>query len=129
MQALRAGLVYFALVFGTGFVLGTIRVVWVVPHLGTRTAELMETPIMLGVTILAARWTVRRMAVPPVALLRLAMGGIGLAFLLLAEFSFVLWIRGVSLRQYFATRDPVSGTVYYIMLVVFAIIPLVVGRK
>jgi hypothetical protein len=45
---LKAGLIYFAIVFGAGFVLGTIRTLWVVPRLGTRMAELMETPIMLA---------------------------------------------------------------------------------
>lgn len=48
MQMLKAGAVYFALVFGAGFVLGTIRTIWAVPRVprvGTRTAELMEMPI------------------------------------------------------------------------------------
>jgi len=58
---LRAGVLYFALVFGAGFVLGTIRTLWIVPRLSARMAELMETPIMLVITILAARWTVRRL--------------------------------------------------------------------
>jgi len=51
------GVVYFCLVFGVGFILGTIRVLWVVPHLGVRTAELIETPLMLAATFLAARYT------------------------------------------------------------------------
>lgn len=55
MRMLKAGALYYALVFGAGFVLGPIRVLWVVPRSGERTAELMETPIMLVVTILAAR--------------------------------------------------------------------------
>ena len=54
-QILKAGTLYFALAFGAGFVLGSIRVLWVVPRLGERTAELMETPIMLVVTVFAAR--------------------------------------------------------------------------
>jgi hypothetical protein len=41
MPIVKAGILYFALVFGAGFVLGPIRVFWVVPHLGERTAELM----------------------------------------------------------------------------------------
>src|SRR2546428_221806 len=52
-QMLRAGVLYFALVFGAGFVLGTIRTLWIVPRLSARMAELMETPIMLVITILA----------------------------------------------------------------------------
>jgi hypothetical protein len=82
---LKAGLIYFAIVFGAGFVLGTIRTLWVVPRLGTRMAELMETPIMLAAAILAARWTVLRSAIPSTPSARLMMGGIALAFLIVAE--------------------------------------------
>ena len=59
MQMAKAGLLYFALVFGTGFLLGPIRLLWLVPRFGTRIAELMEMPVMLVVIVLAARWTVR----------------------------------------------------------------------
>jgi len=129
MRILQAGVLYFALVFGTGFVLGAIRTLWVVPRVGMRMAELMEMPIMLAVTIVAARWTILRLTVSPVPSVRLGMGCIALVLMLVAEFGFVLWIRGLSIRDYLATRDPVSGTVYYAMLVVFAIMPLLVAKK
>ena len=128
MRIVKAGVIYFALVFGAGFVLGTIRTLWIVPRLGTRMSELMETPIMLVISIVAARWTVLRLAVPSVPSARLVMGGIALVLMLVAEFGFVLWLRGMSIRDYLATRDPVSGTVYYAMLGVFAIMPLLVVR-
>ena len=41
MQIVKAGVLYFALVFGVGFLLGPIRILWAVPHFGTRMAELM----------------------------------------------------------------------------------------
>jgi hypothetical protein len=63
MQVVKAGALYFALVFAVGFVLGASRTLWVVPRLGTRMAELMEMPIMLAVTIVVARWTVLRLSV------------------------------------------------------------------
>jgi hypothetical protein len=55
MRVLKAGMLYFVLVFGAGFVLGTIRTLWIVPMFGTRTAELLETPIMFVVTALCSR--------------------------------------------------------------------------
>lgn len=39
-QSIKAGLAYFALVFGTGFVLGAVRVTLLVPRFGERIAEL-----------------------------------------------------------------------------------------
>ena len=126
MQELKAGTLYFALVFGVGFVLGTIRTLWVVPRLGTRKAELMEAPIMLVVTIVAARWIVLWFALPSLPSARLGTGCIALVLLLVAEFGFMLRLRRLSIREYLATRDPVSGTVYYVMLVVFAVMPLLV---
>ena len=129
MQILKAGLLYFALVFGAGFLLGPIRILWVVPRFGTRMAELMEAPIMFVVILIAARWIVRRLAIPSTPSRRLGMGCIALGFLLAAEFSLVLRLRGLSIREYLATRDPVSGTVYYLMLGVSAIMPLLVARR
>ena len=129
MRILKAGVLYFALVFGAGFVLGPIRILWIVPRFGTRMAELMEAPIMLLVTILAARWIVRRFALPPSPSSRTGMGCIALGLMLVAEFTLVLWLRGLSITEYLASRDPVSGTVYYVMLVIFAIMPFLVARR
>jgi type IV secretory pathway TrbD component len=92
-------------------------------------AELMETPIMLLVTILAARGIARRLALPPTVCIRLGMGFIALALMLFAEFTLVLWLRGLSISEYFASRDPVSGTVYYAMMGIFTVMPLLVARR
>jgi hypothetical protein len=129
MQVFEAGALYFALVFAVGFVLGAIRTTWIVPRMGARRAELMEMPIMLLVTIIAARWAVLKFAGPPVLSARIGMGCIALVLMLVAEFGLMLSLRGLSITQYLATRDPVSGTVYYAMLVVFAAMPLLVVRR
>ncbi len=126
---MKAGLLYFAAVFAAGFVLGTIRVLWIVPHTGSRIAELMETPIMLVVTILAAQWVVRRSALPPAEVTRLGVGLVALGLMLAAEFTLVLWLRGLTIGDYLASRDPISGTVYYLMLGVYAVMPLLVARR
>jgi type IV secretory pathway TrbD component len=129
VRILKAGLLYFSIVFGMGFVLGVIRTVWVVPRVGTRLAELMETPVMLVVMVVAVRWIVLHMAVPSASSALLGMGGFALCLLIVAEFGFLLWLRGLPIREYLATRDPVSGTVYYVALGLFAIMPLFVARR
>ena len=128
-ETLKAGVVYFAMVFGAGFVLGTIRTLWLVPRLGVRTAELAEAPIMFGISILAARWVVRHVQVSPLRSGRLAMGCIALGLMLVAEFTLGLWIRGMTIREYFAARDPVSGAAYFLTLGAFAVIPIFAGRR
>ena len=127
-ETLKAGVLYFSLVFAAGFVLGTVRTLWLVPRLGVRTAELMEAPIMFGISILAARWVVRHVGISPFWSRRLAMGGTALGLMLLVEFTVVLWVRGMTIRGYFESRDPVSGTVYFLTLGAFAVIPMFVGR-
>lgn len=122
-------MLYFAIVFGVGFLLGPIRILWVVPRLGARMAEILEAPIMLVVSIVAARWIVQKVSLPPDTSKRLGMGVIGLGLMIVAEFSLVLWLRGISIREYFATRDPVAGTIYYVTLGLFAVMPLLAARK
>lgn len=126
MRIIGAGAAYCALVFGAGFVLGTARTLWLVPRVGARTAELMETPIMLGVIIVAAQWVVLRFGVPVTAAARLGMGCLALLLLFIMEFGPMLRLRKITIRQYLAGRDPIAGTVYYVMLAVFAAMPLLV---
>jgi hypothetical protein len=128
-RTLKAGVIYFALVFGAGFVQGTVRTFWIVPRLGARTAELMEEPVMFVVIVFTSRWVVRRLSLPPTAGARLGAGFLALVFLLVTEFTLGIWLRGVPMGEYFARLDPVAGTVYCAMLGVFALMPLLVARR
>jgi hypothetical protein len=92
-------------------------------------AELIEAPIMFVVTILAARWVVRRLAIPSATLRRVAVGFIALGLLLAAELAVILALRGPTIAEYFASRDPVAGTVYLVLLGIFAVMPLLVARR
>ena len=126
---LKAGLLYFGIVFTVGFILGPIRIFWAVPRFGPRVAELMEMPFMLIAIVLAALWVVRRLSVPPGGWTRLCIGCVALGFLLLAEFGAVLQLRGLTVSEYLADRDPVSGTVYLWMLGLFAVMPWLITRQ
>lgn len=122
------GVAYFGLVFGVGFLLGIIRVLALEPRLGERWAELAEMPLMFIAIIVSARFAVRRFPATQRASYLLS-GGIALCLLVAVELSVVLAIRGLSIRQYFAERDPVAGSVYVAMLVVFALMPWLLGGK
>ena len=126
LTILKATVVYFALVFGTGFVLGPIRILFLVPRFGVRVAELMEAPIMLMAILLAARWLVRKFQLTAHALL---VGFLALGLMIAFEFTLVLWLRGLTLSEYFRERDPVAGVVYYLMLLVFAAMPFFMAHK
>lgn len=127
MKTAKAGLTYLAIIFGVGFILGAMRVFYVVPRVGVRTAELMEEPIMFVVILLGARWLVRRF---PLKLLkeRLGAGLLGLGLLLAAEYA-LLRAQGLTLHGDIARRDALAGTVYLVMLFVFAVMPALVGRR
>lgn len=121
--------VYFALVFGVGFLLGVVRVLALVPRLGERSAELAEMPLMLVAIIVSARFVVRRFPATHRASY-LVSGGIALLLLVAMELAVALAIRGLSIGQYIAQRDPVAGSVYVVMLAVFAVMPwLLRGRR
>jgi len=128
MQALKAGTLYFVLVFGAGFLLGMVRVPFLVPRLGARVAELIEMPLMVVAIIVAAGYIIRRFALPSIGIVRLAVGVVALALMVIAELSFALLLQGQSAVQYIASRDPVSGTAYLITLVLFALMPVILAR-
>ncbi len=128
IRSIKAGMAYFALVFGAGFVLGALRVPFLVPRLGERMAELTEMPFMLVVIVMAARFIVRRFGLPGTAPARLGAGLLALAVLLGAEVLLAVTLQDRTLGEYVASRDPVSGTVYLAMLALFAAMPLVLAR-
>jgi len=127
-RTIKAGLAYFALVFGAGFVLGSIRVPFLVPRFGERVAELIEMPIMFVVILVSARFIVRRFSLPGNITVRLGAGFLALALLLAAEVLLAVALQDRTLGEYLASRDPVSGIVYLAMLALFAVMPLVLAR-
>jgi hypothetical protein len=128
MRSLKPAVLYFALVLGTGFLLGMVRVPLLVPRLGERYAELLEMPFMFVAIVLAARYVERRFALPASLSLRLQIGFLALALSVLAELLLAAALQGRSVAQYIASRDPVSGAVYLGMLLLFALMPSLLAR-
>lgn len=126
---LRAAITYFALVFGAGFILGPIRVLLLEPRVGTRMAELMETPLLLVVIVLAARWLHRARTSAMTHAQRLQVGALTVGCVLLADIGVGMGLRGMSLAAVFLERDPISGTAYYLLLALTALMPWWLGRR
>ncbi|MCP9796382.1 hypothetical protein [Cyanobium sp. Lug-B] len=128
MGILRAATTYFALVFGTGFVLGAVRVPLLVPRLGEPLAELLEMPWMALAMVLAARLVVRRQLAGRGPLSRAAAGALALAFMLAAELVVGLLLQQRPLQDILTGRDPIAGGVYLALLLLYALLPLLLGR-
>ena len=123
MRIFKPAVLYFALVLGTGFVFGTIRVPLLVPQLGERYAELLEMPFMFVAIVLAARYVVRKFALAGSLPVRLQVGFAALAMSVGAELLLATVLQDRSPGEFIASRDPVSGSVYIVMLLLFALMP------
>jgi hypothetical protein len=129
MRILKPAVFYFVLVFATGFLLGTLRVVLIVPRLGERAAKLLEMPVMLIAVVFAARWTNQRYPEPAGPGSRLGIGLTALGFMLGAEVAVGLGFRGLSPIESLTNRDPISGAAYYVSLLLFAAMPWLLSRR
>lgn len=120
--------VYFGLVFGVGFALGPVRVLVLEPRVGARAAELIEAPLMLVAVLCAARWIGRRWCAGFGAAARLGVGLGAAALVLAADLAVGVGLRGMTVWEVFAGRDPVSGSVYYALVALTAVGPWLAGR-
>jgi hypothetical protein len=129
MRIAGAALLYFGIAFGTGFVLGPIRVLWLEPQVGPAIAVLCETPFLLAAMALASRW------VPSTVHLRrdfpsLALMGIGaLALQQVADLAVGIGLRGLSPAEQLAQFATPAGRIYAGALVAFAAMPLLVNWR
>ncbi|MDX1796639.1 MAG: hypothetical protein R3219_07920, partial [Hydrogenovibrio sp.] len=119
----------FLLVFAAGFALGTVRVLWLVPAIGERAAELAEMPLMWLAIYYSARFIVTRHQNQLNACKALLSGGFALGLLIAIELTLVLGLRGLTVEQYWQSRDPVSGSVYLLSLMIFMFMPWLIRKQ
>lgn len=128
-RLIQSAVIYYAIVFAIAFALGVFRTLLVEPKLGVRMAELVEMPAMLAVIGFTA---LRLFGMSDARQPTIELGCIGLLALTLmlsTEVILVLNLRGISIVEYVKGRDPVSGAVYIVLLLIFAAMPWIVGRK
>jgi hypothetical protein len=127
-RALIAATVYFLALFALGFVLGTIRVLFVAPQIGVLRATLLEVPAMLTAAFFLCRWTAARWQVSPALAARWVMGLWFLVLLALFETLLGVTVFGQTLDETWAGLATAAGLVGLTAQVIAALLPLFVGR-
>ena len=122
MRVARAAAIYWAMVFALGFVLGTIRVLWVIPLVGLMPATVLELPIILTASWFAAGWILRRFAI---ATRReaLTLGVLAFAILMAAECALAGVLSGETPAQWLAGLRQPHALLGLAGQVVFALMP------
>jgi hypothetical protein len=123
--ALKAGLAYFALVFGAGFLLGAIRTTALAPRLGDVAAVALELPAMLYISWIACKKITGVFSVAKNAAARLGMGGVAFAVLLLAETGMSVWGFGWTIGQHFETYRTTASQLGFAAQCIFALFPAI----
>lgn len=129
IAALQAGLIYAAIVFAVGFLLGTLRVLVAGPALGETIAVLIELPVILSASWIVCRWITRRFTVPNEIAARLAMGAAALTALPLAKAVVSLMLFGRTIAEFLATYRTLGAQIGLAGQVVFALFPWLQSKR
>lgn len=128
MRAAKAGLGYFGSIFLLDMVLGTARILLVEPLTGKLGAVLIELPLMLLASWYVCRWLIDRLQVPPATSVRMTMGALAFALLMLAELQLSLFAVGGSASDHFLAYLRPAAFAGLLGQIAFAAFPLLVRR-
>jgi hypothetical protein len=124
MQTLKAGLVYFGIVFGAGFVCGVFREMVLTPIYGRTTAILIEAPFML-LAIVAGAWiAVHRKSAGWSNSALLFIGIFGFTLMQIADFGVGLGLRGMNVQDQIIYFKTPAGQIYLGLLAIFILMPV-----
>ena len=123
-SAIKVGILYFAIVFAAGFLLGTFRVFVLLPLTGELVAVALELPIILIISWLVCRRLISRFSIPATASQRLAMGALAFCLLMLAEVGLSVLVFDRSGAEYLAHLQTAPGLLGLAGQIAFALLPL-----
>jgi hypothetical protein len=129
MRVAAAAAFYFAIVFGVGFLLGPIRVLWLEAHVGPVIATLCEAPFLLAAMVIASLWVpgVVRLQRTPIPLI--LMGAGALVLQQSADVIVGVALRGLSPPDQLAQFATPQGLIYAALLAAFLAMPLLINRR
>ncbi len=123
-NALKAGVLYFLGVFTLGFILGVIRIFFLVPHTGPMVAVLIELPVILFFSWVFCRFLTRRFAVPAEPYERLIMGLIAFSCLMIGEALVAVFLQQGRMTDFFMTFDLPENRIGLGGQIAFALFPV-----
>ena len=128
-RALVAGTAYFLALFVLGFVLGAIRVIFVVPRFGQLAATFAEVPVMLAAALFTCRWAIARWQVPCSRATRWAMALWFLALLFAFETLLGAALFGRTATEQWAALAAPAGLLGLSAQIIAALLPVFIGRR
>ncbi len=129
MAILKTSLGYAGLAMAAGTVLGVVREFWLRPEVGRDLAMAIELPLIVAASVGAATLALRRWPLPTDVAVRLRMGALSLALLLLAEDALSRLLRGGSVLAHWARFDAFAHTVNVAGLLAFLLIPALLAAS
>ncbi|RPH44516.1 MAG: hypothetical protein EHM87_10165 [Burkholderiales bacterium] len=123
--AALAGSLYFAVVFALAFAFGALRVSMLVPRLGELGAVALEVPVLIAASWSASAWLTRSFRVPRTSVARLAMGGVALLLLAVAELSLGILLFGRGPAAQLAALGTPAGLLGLAGQLAFGLVPFI----
>lgn len=122
MRILRPALAYLGVILALGFVLGTVRTVWLAPLVGPLVAVACELPVLLGASWW---WAGKVLARHPLPTRRaaLAMAALAFALLLACELALAGVLAGQSAGEWARALTTPAGALGLAGQAVFALLP------
>lgn len=124
-NALRAGVVYFGIVFAVGFLFGVIRVTTLLPYLNEALAVIIELPFMLAISWGVCRWSISKLQVGRAWMPRIAMGSVAFGLLMVAESTLAVVGFGRTMMEHLQTYWTLPGMLGLGGQILFALFPVI----
>ena len=124
----KAGALYFAVMFILGWVTGAVREVLFIPLLGLAIGTVIEAIILIGAMFVSLHGLNWLLGIPSGLSTRVIMGLVALGLLLPAEVLGARIFRGQSAIAFLFPSDLFYAAVQWGLLMLFAAMPLLVRR-
>ena len=127
----RAGVAYAVTVFAIGFLLGTVRILLLAPHVGSTIAVSVEAPIILTASWYVSSIWMKRLVVSVEIRTRILVGAVAFVALTILELALSISLFHRSIGEYLADLRSLAGVIGLAAQVCCATFPLleVVARR